>query len=135
MAIRDAGGTPGGAGRFFLGLAMMIAGGYLFLSSIRVYHLLSFGYSLFSLGGMHVTTGMILVPLMFGIGIIFYNANNPLGWLLAAGSLIAICVGVIASIQLSLGGMSLFDLLVILTLLVGGAGLFLSSLRGSGARG
>jgi hypothetical protein len=132
MSYKDAGGTPGGAGRFFLGLAMMIAGGYLFLSSIRVHHFMSFGHGLFSFGSVSVTTGMILIPLILGVGVIFHNARNPLGWLLAAGSLLALCVGVIASIRFSLAGMSLFDLLVILTLLAGGAGLFLSSLKPSG---
>ena len=133
MAVRGAGGTPGGAGRVFLGLAMMIAGGYLFLSAIRVHNLFGFGYSLYAFGPVRMTTGMTLIPLVLGIGLIFYNARNPLGWILGLGSLLAICVGVIASIHFSFSSMSLFDLLVILTLFVGGAGLFMSSLRSSGA--
>ncbi len=131
MSINDAGGTPGGAGRFFMGLAMLIAGGYLFLSAVRVHHLFSMGYGLFSLGGVRVTTGMTLIPTVIGIGLIFHNARNPLGWLLGLGGLLAICVGVVASIQFSLADMTLFDLLVILTLLAGCAGLFVSSLRGA----
>ncbi len=35
MEIKGAGGTNGGFGRFFIGLAMMVGGGYLFLSSLR----------------------------------------------------------------------------------------------------
>ena len=122
-------------GVFSWGLAMMIAGGYLFLSSIRVYHLFNFGYSLFNYGAMHLTTtGMTLIPLILGIAMIFYNARNPFGWLLGIGSLVAICVGVIASIQFSFASMSLLDLLIILVLFVGGAGLFLSSLRSANSR-
>lgn len=129
MTRNAAGGTPGGAGRFFLGLAMMIAGGYLFLGSIRVYNVLSFGYGLFSVGPVRMTTGMTLIPLVIGVGMIFYNARNWLGWLLALGSFVAILVGVIASIHFSLRGMSLFELLGILVLFIGGLGLFLGSLR------
>lgn len=129
MALNGAGGTPGGTGRFFVGLAMIIAGGYLFLNAIRVHHFFNMGYSLYSVGPVNLTTGMTLIPLAFGLGLVFYNARNPFGWLLFIGSLIAICVGVIASIQFSFRSMSLFDLLVILTLFVGGTGLFLSSLR------
>lgn len=129
MNQRGAGGTPGGAGRFFLGLAMMIAGGYLFLNSIQVHNFFSLGYSLFAFGPMRFTTGMTLIPLILGVGMVFFNARNWLGWLLFLGSLVAICVGVIASLSFSMRTMSLFDLLVILVLLVGGAGLFLSSLR------
>ncbi|KHK03941.1 hypothetical protein [Desulfovibrio sp. TomC] len=133
MAVNGAGGTPGGLGRFFLGLAMMVAGGYLFLSSIRVYNFFTMGYSLYAFGPVRLTTGMTLLPLGLGIVMIFYNARNILGWLLFLGSLLAVGVGVIASIRFSLAGMSLFDLLVILTLLLGGLGLFLSSLRSQGA--
>lgn len=133
MAVNGAGGTPGGLGRFFLGLGMMVAGGYLFLSSIRVYHFFNMGYPLYAFGPVRLTTGMTLLPLGFGIVMIFYNARNILGWLLFLGSLLAVGVGVIASLRFSLAGMSLFDLLVILTLLLGGLGLFLSSLRSQGA--
>lgn len=131
MTVQGAGGTPGGVGKFFLGLAMLVAGFYLFLSSIRVYHIFGFGYGLFNLGPLHVTSGMTLIPLAFGIGLVFFNAKSIIGWALTAAALIAICVGVIASIQLSLAGMSLFDLLVILVLMLGGLGLFLGSLRPS----
>lgn len=131
MGFNGAGGTPGGAGRFFLGLAMLIAGGYLFFSSIRVYHVFSFGHSLFSVGSMRLTTGMTLIPLALGLGMVFYNARNPFGWLLFLGSMLAVCVGVIASIQFSMISMSLMDMLIILALFVGGAGLFFGSLRPS----
>jgi uncharacterized protein len=129
MAIHGAGGTPGGAGRFFLGLVMCIAGGYLFLSAIRITHGFILGRVFFHVGPAPLTGGLILLPLALGVGMIFWNARNPLGWLLALGSLVALCAGVIASIQFSLAGMSLFELLVILVLLCGGAGLLLASLR------
>lgn len=129
MALQGAGGTRGGTGRFFIGLAMMAAGGYLFLHAIRVTHPFHFGYSMFSIGGFHLTTGMTLVPFVFGIGIIFYNSRNILGWLLSCASLVMLGFGVIASVQFRLRHMSAFELLMILTLLIGGVGLFLSSLR------
>ena len=60
----------------------MVAGGYLFLTSIRVYHFFSLGYTLHSFGPVRLTTGMTLIPLCLGIVMIFYNARNWLGWLL-----------------------------------------------------
>jgi hypothetical protein len=130
--FRGAGGTNGGIGRFFIGLVMMIAGGYLFFDAIQVTQFIHFGYSLFSFGSFHLTSGMVLVPFIFGIGIIFYNAKNPLGWVLALGALVMLAFGVITSLKLSLRSMSAFELIVILVLAVGGAGLFLSSLRDLG---
>lgn len=130
MPYRGAGGSQGGEGAFFIGLIMMIAGGYLLLRGIVVRPQFGLGMNMFSVGGFPVTTGMVLVPFAFGIGMIFYNARNWFGWLLALGSIIALVVGVIASIQFSLIGMSAFDLIVIFVLLMGGIGLFLRSLAG-----
>ncbi len=127
--MRGAGGTEGGAGRFFMGLLMMVVGGYLFLHNIQVSIGFGLGYTYFSAWGMGITSGMVLVPFLFGIGIIFYNASNFLGWLLALSSLAMLGFGVIAQTRFHLHNMSAFELLTILVLLVGGIGLFLSSLR------
>lgn len=124
-----AGGTRGGIMQFFLGLAMMIGGGYLFLDSIQIISGFGMGYRLYSFGGFNLTSGMVLIPFMIGVTMIFYSSRNVLGWLLAAGSLIALTFGVIRSINFAFVGMSAFDLLTILVLFFGGLGLFLNSLR------
>jgi hypothetical protein len=124
-----AGGTQGGGGRFFIGLAMLVAGGYLFFNSIQVTNHFHLGGAFFSMGGMNVTGGLVLVPFVFGVGLIFYNAGNPLGWMLAAASLIMLGIGVISKIDFRMARMSAFDILMILTLFLGGLGLFLSSLK------
>ena len=95
MGFSGAGGSDGGIGRFFIGLLMMIGGGYLFLNSIRVTHHFGLGHSLYSFGGFSLTTGMVLILLVFGIGIIFYNARNVLGWGLTVASLVMLGFGVI----------------------------------------
>jgi len=132
MAQLNAGGTSGGAGRFFIGLIMILAGGYLFLDAIHVVNRFGLRTALFSVGGFQFQSGMVLVPFIFGVGIIFYNARNWLGWLLTGGALVALSFGVITAVHFRLKAMSAFDILVILVLLVGGIGLFLSSLRNLG---
>ncbi|MEM6448661.1 MAG: hypothetical protein AAF704_19145 [Cyanobacteria bacterium P01_D01_bin.123] len=126
---RGAGGTNGGIGRFLLGLAMMVGGGYLFFSAITISNSFSLGYSLYRMGRVNVTSGMVLIPFVFGIGTIFYDGKNILGWVLAIGSLVALSLGVISSLRFQLQPKSAFELLTILVLMVGGTGLFLSSLR------
>ena len=126
---RGAGGSDGGTGTFLIGLIMMIGGGYLLLNGIVVRPNFGFGARVFGIGGVPITSGMILIPFMFGVGMIFYNSRNWIGWIFAAGSLVALVFGVIANMTLQLAGMSAFDLIVILVLLVGGIGLFLRSLR------
>lgn len=127
--MRGAGGTSGGIGQFFIGLIMLCGGVYLLLNSITIYAHHGFSSRLYNLGGFGVTSGMVMIPFMFGVGIIFYNARNFFGWLLAGGSLVALIFGVISSIQFTFRSMSAFDLIVILVLAVGGLGLFLRSLK------
>jgi hypothetical protein len=131
--MRGAGGTEGGTGRFFMGLLMMVVGGYLFLHNIQVSLGFGLGYQYFSAWGIGITSGVVIFPFLFGVGMIFYNASNILGWLLTVASLAMLGFGVIAQTRFHLHSMSAFELLTILFLLVGGIGLFLSSLRSSTA--
>ena len=133
--MRGAGGTEGGVARFLIGLAMFVGGGYLFLNAIRVGSHFGLGHALYSFGWGNVTTGMVLIPFIFGVGILFYNARNPIGWVLAAGSLVALVFGVITSLHFNMRSMTAFELLAILVLTFGGLGLFLSSLRDLSAIG
>lgn len=130
--FKGAGGTLGGEGRFFIGLAMMIGGFYMLLNSMIINSSFGLGHRLYTVfGGYGITSGMVLIPFLFGVGFIFYRRESALGWLLAVGSLIALIFGVISTLNISFRRMSAFDLIVILVLCFGGVGLFLSSLRRS----
>lgn len=130
--LKGAGGSEGGIGRFFIGLIMMIMGGYLFLDAIHVTQSFGFGSAIFTFGGFRLTTGLVLIPFLFGIGMIFYDAKNDIGWVLVIITLILLVVGVIANINFRIRHMSAFELMLILGLGIGGIGLFLSSLRNLG---
>lgn len=131
--MKGAGGTSGGVGQFFIGFIMMCGGFYLLLNSISVTSNFGFGMQMYSLsafgGRFGITSGMIMFPFMFGVGMIFYNAKNIFGWLLTVGSIAALIFGVIASIRFRFSAMSAFDLIMILVLTVGGIGFFLRSLK------
>ncbi len=140
MGIKGAGGTPGGSGTFILGFLMFSAGIYLLLHSIGVANPFGFGYGLYHFGFFggtwSITSGMILIPMFFGVGLVFYSSRNWIGWMLAGGSLVALVAGVLMNLRFVMKPMSLFELLCILTLSVGGLALLLRSLRdGSSARG
>jgi len=116
------------AGRFIMGFIMFVGGLYLLLNEIRVEPMFGTGRSMFRVGGIGVTSGYVLLIFMLGVGVLFFNGKNPLGWLLTTGSLVALIFGVIANINLSLAYLSAFDLIVILVFLAGGLGLLLSSI-------
>ena len=131
--MRGAGGTSGGLGQFFIGLIMMCGGFYMLLNAITVSSNFGMGMRLYGYSGMggnfNITSGMVMIPFMFGIGLIFYNGKNILGWVLSLGSITALIFGVISSIRFSFRSMTSFDLIVILVLAMGGLGLFLKSLK------
>jgi hypothetical protein len=133
LSRRGAGGTSGGLGPFFMGFIMMCTGFYLLLNSISVSSSFGSGARLFHLSGFgmnyDVTGGMIMIPFIFGIGIIFYNGKSILGWMLTTGSVSSLIFGVISSIRFSFVRMTAFDLIVILVLAIGGLGLFFRSLK------
>jgi len=113
---------------FLVGLIMACGGFYLLLNSIVVRANFGLGYRVYSFGGYGITSGMIMIPFLFGVGMIFYDRRSSLGWLLTVGSLVALIFGVLASVQFRMRGMSAFDLMVILVLAFGGVGLLLRSL-------
>jgi hypothetical protein len=88
--MRGAGGTPGGTFLFPVGIIMMCGGFYLLLSSIVIRAQWGLGYSLYNFGGFGITSGMVMIPFLFGVGIVFYDSRNKLGWVLAIGSLVAL---------------------------------------------
>ena len=119
--LRGAGGTPGGIGQFLIGTSMILVGGYLFTDRIIV----TTGYWHFR---GYNTFGLTLIPMLIGIGILFFNGRSIPGWLLAVGSLILILVGIIANLQLYFSPTSLTGTIIILGLLAGGIGLVARSL-------
>jgi uncharacterized protein len=129
MQVNGAGGTQGGTTRFVLGIVLFVAGIYLLLKNIYVQNNFGFGNAMYALGGFSITSGMLLIPFIIGVAMLFFNYKNIVGWVLAVGAVGLIIVGVITSIHFTLAGISAFDILIILVMVAGGLGLFLSSFR------
>lgn len=120
--MKGAGGTSGGAGMFFAGAAMVVVGGYLLLARVSVVSgaWRFYGYDAF---------GLSLVPLLVGIGFLFYNGRSIPGWLLTGGGALIIVAGIISNLQIFLRPTSLFDTLMMLGFIAAGLGLVVRSLR------
>ena len=123
--VRGAGGTPGGIGEFLLGLGMAVAGAYMLTSRVTV----SGGY--WTMWGYN-SFGLSLVPLIFGIGLLFFNGRSVAGWLLLFVGVVIIFAGVLMNLQIYFQQTSLFNTVVMLVLLAGGIGLVARSLRAHG---
>jgi hypothetical protein len=124
--LRDVGGTKGGLPAFLVGFALLCVGGYLLLDRVSVHG----GYwSWFgSAGG---SFGITLIPLLIGIGMLFYDGKSVLGWVLAGAGALVIFAGIISNLQIHFRATSLFNTLVMLVLIMAGLGVMSRSLKAS----
>src|SRR5919107_54094 len=80
----------------------------------------------------HSAFGLSLLPLVIGIGLLFYNGKSIAGWLLTFAGAVIILAGIITNLQIYFQPTSLFSTIVMLVLLAGGIGLVARSLRSHG---
>jgi len=121
-SISDVGGTPGGLGHFALGFIMMCVGGYLLMNQVMIVG------SYWSFFGAN-SFGITLLPMLFGIGLLFWRGRSIVGWLLTIAGALFIFAGIIANMHIFFRPTSLFDTILILTLMVGGLGLIARGLQ------
>jgi predicted membrane channel-forming protein YqfA (hemolysin III family) len=119
---RGPGGTPGGVGEFLLGVVMAAAGGYLLLNQVEV------TTSFWHFWGGN-SFGLALLPLLVGIGVLFFNGRSALGWILSIAGLAIVLAGILMNMDIYFRQTSLFNTLVMLGLLAGGFGLVARSVR------
>ena len=104
-----------------MGFIMACVGGYLLCNQVTVVG----SYWMFR--GENAF-GITLLPMLFGIAILFWNGRSAIGWLLTAGGALFIIAGVIANMHIYFQPTSLFNTIVMLVLLVGGLGLIVRAL-------
>lgn len=120
MDMQNVGGTPGGMRAFLLGVIMIAVGGYLLMNQVTVHGgFWNFGF----LGGYGRSFGITLLPLLFGIGILFFDGRSFAGRFLTGIGSLFILAGIIVNLDIHFQQTSLFNTLVMLILLVGGVGL------------
>ncbi|PYV57565.1 MAG: hypothetical protein DMG96_13710 [Acidobacteria bacterium] len=127
-SFTDVGGTPGGIGEFLIGFVMCCIGGYLISNQVSVVG------SYWSFYGAN-TFGVTLVPMLFGVAILFWNGKSTIGWVLTAAGALFIIAGVIANMHIYFQPTTLFNTMVMLILLVGGLGLIARSIASHEIKG
>jgi hypothetical protein len=124
--FEGAGGTPGGVGEFLIGVAVAAIGFFLLFSHVQVY---SSYWNFPMFGGAGRSFGVSLIPLLFGIGILFANGKSRLGWFLAVGGLLFILAGILVNLDIRFYGTSLMNTLIMLGCIAAGFGLIVKGLR------
>ncbi|HVT05248.1 MAG TPA: hypothetical protein VHL58_17935 [Thermoanaerobaculia bacterium] len=127
-AQRGAGGTEGGVGTFFVGLMLAVGGAWLLTNQVSVV-----GGS-WSLWG-HSSFGLSLLPLIIGIIMLFFNGRSIVGWLFVAAGAVIIFLGILTNLDIYFRQTSLFNTLVMLTMLAAGIGLIAKAIKGTNPKG
>lgn len=108
---------------FFIGLVMLVVGGYLFMQNVEVTTSNIFTFSLLG----HRMDGLIFLPLIASIIFIFFRYNKVSKTCFCL-SIVIIIVNVIANLRLYWNTVSLFVTIIIFVLLFGGAALVMKTI-------
>ena len=119
---RGAGGTSGGVPTFLFGVGLAAAGAYLLTSRVVVH---TGGWRLWGFNGF----GISLIPLLLGVGLLFFDGRSLVGKLLTFVGAVIIFAGILMNMDIYFQQTSLFATLLMLVMFVGGIGLVLRSLR------
>ncbi len=124
---RGAGGTPGGVGTFFAGLLLAVVGGYLVLNQVQV----TSSFTFFGLWGWSRPAGfgLTMLPMLIGVGVLFFDGKSKLGWILTIGGVLTILAAILMSLSIRWETTSLFNTLLMFGMLAAGLGLIARSLR------
>jgi hypothetical protein len=101
---------------------MICIGGYLLTNQVII------AGSYWNFRGVN-SFGITLIPILFGIGLLFRNGRSVIGWLLTIAGALFILAGVLANMHLYFQPTTLFHTMIMLILLVGGLGLVARAIR------
>lgn len=129
MESMRVGGTAGGGKLFFLGLGLSVVSAWFFVDSVRVN---SYGNGWISggFGGFGGTgsMGVLFLPLMVGIMILFYDAKKLAGWVVTAVGMAVLGIEILSRMRFFFD-LKLSHLLIMLISFSAGIGLMFRSFK------
>lgn len=109
--------------QFLAGLAMLIAGLFIFSQKVMVYSTF-FGGGL-RLGSLNMSNGLIIIPFIIGVVWMFASEGSFASKAFTAAGVLIIILAVIMTTNISLVRITLYEWVLILVLIFGGAGLLI----------
>lgn len=106
------------------GLGLLITGFLAFLNHVKV----TSGYMSW-LGFHNQGFGLVLLPLVFGMGMLFYDHKNPIGWVVTAATLGMIIFAVLSHLVMVFPSMSLLGVIIMFLPLAAGGALVMKALK------
>lgn len=109
---------------FFLGLLLLGIGLFMVfqMTDVRT------SWHTWYIGSWGVPTGVVAIPLLIGIGMLFFNSKSIIGWIVSVLGIAIILVTIIMSVEFVFRRTSLFLYLLMFGTILAGTGLLLKSL-------
>ncbi|MBR1739901.1 MAG: hypothetical protein IJ737_06375 [Ruminococcus sp.] len=115
---------------FFIGILLLGGGIYWVLNSFEVYSTWGYGYYSFFGTGLRVTGGVMLIPLLVGIGLIFFldGKKRIIGYTVASLGILVILISLLSSVHFHAKPASLYIYVLMFGMIAAGAGLLIRAL-------
>lgn len=110
---------------FFIGLLLLGGGLFWVFQSVRV---TTFWGSFYRLGGWSPPNGVVIIPLLIGIVMLFMMRRKIFGWIVLAIGVLAILITIMNSVSFHFVSQSLFSYILMFGFVAVGAALVLKSL-------
>lgn len=118
----------GDALTFFVGLVVFCVGAFMIFKNTDVHTSFRFGGWLNFMNNF--PTGVVLLPLIIGVMILFFSDNSILGWLFVIVGLAIILVGILMGLEITFRRTDLFTTIMMYGMTAAGVGLILKGLYG-----
>lgn len=112
--------------QFFLGFLLLGGGVYWVLNSFEVSS--SWGMGYYSFFGMRITGGVMLIPLLVGIGLLFFMDKKAVGGCVTALGLLIILISMLSSVSFHARYNTLYVYVLMFGMIAAGAGLLIKVL-------
>lgn len=109
---------------FYIGIILIAAGLYFLLSKAVVHS----GFYGWTVGGVNISTGLVVIPLMIGIVWLFNNPKSIIARIITIAGSIFIVVSIIMNMRISFRTTTMFDYVLMTMLMAAGIGLVLKSI-------
>lgn len=114
--------------KFLVGLVMLVVGLFLIFNNITVSSSWGMGGYFFSLGSFNVPNGAIMLPILIGIGMLFFMRKRIYGWIVLSIGVVFVLLSVIMSTRITWRSTSAYIFVIMFGLVAAGGGLVLREL-------
>lgn len=115
---------------FLVGLGLLCGGLFLVLQNT----VLTTKFSLIDLLGFNPPFGLVILPVLIGIGVLFFNSRSLMGWVMTALGTLIILLGILMGLTIFFRPVTLFQGILMFGLIAAGLGMLAKALVPKGSK-